>query len=115
MKDGKSGVHTLVVFESAWITNQENTNHIQSFLTATFSGQSNFENENARSNHDLLETMRMLDEFNRDYFFVFAHVEAENALWGGLSGGRIEEFGKNESFRQRCLGFQKVRTRDRTR
>jgi len=112
VKDGRSGVHTLVVFESAWITNKENTNHIQSFLTATFSGQSNFENENARSNHDLLETMRMLDEFNRDYFFVFAHVEAENGLWGGLSGGRIEEFGTNESFSQRCLGFQKVRTRD---
>ena len=112
VKDGKSGVHTLVVFESDWITNQENTNHIQSFLTATFAGQSNFENENARSNHDLLETMRMLDEFNRDYFFVFAHVEAENGLWGGLSGGRIQEFGRNESFRQRCLGFQKVRTRD---
>ncbi|MCA9469874.1 MAG: hypothetical protein KC643_31125, partial [Nitrospira sp.] len=66
---------------------------------------------NARSNHDLLETMRMLDEFNRDYFFVFAHVEAENGLWGGLSGGRIKEFGKNEPFRQRCVGFQKVRTR----
>ena len=112
VKDGKSGVHTLVVFERVWISNEENTNHIQSFLTTTFSGQSNFENENARSNHDLLETMRMLDEFNRDYFFVFAHVEAENGLWGGLSGGRIEEFGKNESFRQKCLGFQKVRTRD---
>lgn len=111
VKDGKSGVHTLVVFESDWITNQENTNHIQSFLTSTFSGQSNFENENARSNHDLLETMRMLDEFNRDYFFVFAHVEAENGLLGSLSGGRIQEIGKNESFRQRCLGFQKVRTR----
>ncbi len=113
VKDGKNGVHTLVVFERDWITNQENTNHISSFLAGTFSGQSNFENENARSNHDLLETMRRLDEFKRDYFFVFAHVEAENGLWGGLGGGRIQELGKNESFRQRCLGFQKVRKRDR--
>ena len=110
VKDGKSGVHTLIVFENEWI--EDNTNHIQSFLAATFAGQSNFENENARSNHDLLETIHKLDEFNRDYFFVFAHVEAENGLWGGLSGGRIQEFGKNDFFRQRCLGFQKVRKRD---
>ncbi len=110
VKDGKSGVHTLIVFENDWI--EDSTNHIQSFLAATFAGQSNFENENARSNNDLLETIHMLDEFNRDYFFIFAHVEAENGLWGGLSGGRIQEFGKNDFFRQRCLGFQKVRTRD---
>lgn len=109
VKDGKSGVHTLIVFENDWI--EDSTNHIQSFLAATFAGQSNFENENARSNNDLLETIHMLDEFNRDYFFIFAHVEAENGLWGGLSGGRIQEFGKNDFFRQRCLGFQKVRTR----
>ncbi|MYJ23149.1 MAG: histidinol-phosphatase [Nitrospira sp. SB0673_bin_12] len=111
VKDGRSGVHTLIVFENEWI--EDSTNHIQSFLTATFAGQSNFENENARSNHDLLETIHRLDEFNRDYFFVFAHVEAENGLWGGLSGGRIQELGGNESFRQRCLGFQKVRTQEK--
>ena len=113
VKDGSSGIHTLVVFENAWIDNRENKNHIQSFLNITFAGQSNYENKNARSNHDLLETMRELDKFNRDYFFVFAHVETVNGLWGGLSGGRIEELGKDESFRRRCLSFQKVRTRDK--
>ncbi len=113
IKDGSSGIHTLVVFGSEWIDNRENKNHIQSFLNVTFAGQSNYENENARSNQDLLETMRELDKFNRDYFFVFAHVETNNGLWGGLSGGRIEELGKDESFKRRCLGFQKVRTRDK--
>ena len=113
VKDGKSVIHTLVVFENEWIDNRENNNHIQSFLNITFAGQSNFENENAPSNQDLVETICDLDKFNRDYFFVFAHVESDNGLWGGLSGGRIESLGRNESFRRRCLGFQKVRTRDK--
>jgi len=112
VKDGSHGIHTLVVFSDDWISNKENTNHIQSFLGLTFAGQSNFENENGRSNHDLNDTMRELDKFGRDYFFIFAHVEAKNGLWGGLSGGRITELGESELFRQRCLGFQKITTND---
>lgn len=112
VKDGSHGLHVLVVFQETWIRNQENKNYIQSFLDVTFAGQSNFENENGRSNHDLIETIRELDKFERDYFIVYAHVEAQNGLWGGLSGGRIEELGRNDLFRKRSLGFQKVETRD---
>lgn len=112
IKDGSHGIHTLVVFHPSWIENKENENHIQSFLNLSFAGQSNFENENGRSNHDLVETIRELDKYGRDYFLVFAHVEADNGLWGGLSGGRIQELAACEPFRQRCLGFQKVRTND---
>src|SRR6185295_13493300 len=89
VKDGSHGIHTLVVFSNDWISNRENTNHIQSFLSLTFAGQANFENENGRSNHDLNDTIRELDKFERDYFLICAHVEANNGLWGGLSGGRI--------------------------
>ena len=46
----------------------------------------------------------------KDYFLVFAHVEADNGLWGGLSGGRIQELAKDEQFKNRTLGFQKVLT-----
>jgi chromosome segregation protein len=113
VKDGSSGIHTLVVFGSDWISNKENTNHIQTFLSLTFAGQANFENENGRSNHDLNETIRELDKFGRDYFLICAHVEANNGFWGGLSGGRIGELGKSESFRHRCLGFQKILTNDK--
>ncbi|MCH9007539.1 histidinol-phosphatase [candidate division KSB1 bacterium] len=112
VKDGSHGLHVLVVFQEEWICNQENKNYIQSFVDVTFAGQSNFENENGRSNHDLIETIRELDKFERDYFLVYAHVEAKNGLWGGLSGGRIEELGRNDLFRKRSLGFQKVETRD---
>jgi chromosome segregation protein len=103
----------LAVFSNEWISNAGNTNYVQSFLNVTFSGQANFENENGRSNHDLNETIREFDKFGKDYFLLCAHVEANNGLWGGLSGGRIEELGKSDLFRQRCLGFQKVTTHDK--
>ncbi len=113
VKDGSNGIHMLVVFSNDWISNKENTDHVKSFLNLTFAGQSNFEHENGRSNHDLNETIRELDKFRRDYFLICAHVEAPNGLWGGLSGGRISELGKSDLFRTRCLGFQKVRTNDK--
>ncbi len=112
IKDGQAGVHTLVVFADAWIDNKEQENYIQSFLNVTFAGQANFEHENARSNHDILETIRELNKFHKDYFLIFAHVHAPNGLWGGLSVGRIRELFENEDFRRRVVGFQKVRTHD---
>ena len=113
VKDGSNGIHMLVVFSNDWISNKENTDHVNTFLNVTFAGQANFENENGRSNHDLNETIRELDKFGRDYFLICAHVEANNGIWGGLSGGRIAELGKSDLFRHRCLGFQKVSTHDR--
>lgn len=112
VKDGKKGVHTLVVFSDEWFDNAAQTNHIQSFLGQTFAGQDNFENENSQSNDDLSETIRTLDEYQKDYFLVCAHVEAENGLWGGFGGAPIKRLGQSDQFRNRCLGFQKVRTHD---
>jgi len=112
VKDGARGIHTLIVFSEDWIANQEQTDLITAFLGVTFAGQANYDNSNARSNHDLLDTIRELDEFHRHYLLIFAHVEAENGLWGGLGGGRIEDLGGNKLFVARTAGFQKVRTRD---
>ncbi|MCE1782346.1 histidinol-phosphatase, partial [Enterobacter hormaechei] len=83
VKDGNAGVHTLVVFSDEWISNKEQKNYIQDFLNVTFAGKANFEQENARSNHDILKTIKILDGYHKDYFLVFAHVEAPNGLWGG--------------------------------
>jgi len=113
VKDGRNGIHTLVVFQEDWIDNKENLDHINSFLGLTFAGQNGYENSNARSNHDLIETIRELDKFGKDYFLIFAHVEDDSGLWGGLDGGRIIELGNNEVFRLRTAGFQKVRSRDK--
>ncbi|MDP2128990.1 MAG: histidinol-phosphatase [Pseudohongiella sp.] len=112
IKDGQAGVHTLVVFSEEWFNNKEQTNHIQSFLSLTFAGVANFEDENARSNHDIVDTVRELDKFHKDYFLIFAHVEAPNGLWGGLAPGRIKELFDNAAVRRRAVAFQKVRTRD---
>ena len=112
IKDGQAGIHTLVVFSDEWINNKENENYIHSFLNVTFAGQANFEQENARSNHDILETVRELDKFQKDYFLIFAHVEAPNGVWGGLAPGRVKELFENAGVRRRALAFQKVRTHD---
>ena len=112
VKDGSNGIHTLIVFSPAWIDNQDNRNYIQNFLDVTFAGEANYEHENGRSNHDLNDTVRELNKFNRDYFLVCAHVEDRSGLWKGMDGGRRGELAQFEPFRERCLGFQKVRTRD---
>lgn len=112
VKDGRNGIHTLVVFNEEWIDNRDNTDHINSFLGLTFAGQPNYESSNARSNHDLIETVRELDKFEREYMLIFAHVEMENGLWHGLDGGRMTELGRNDLFCSRTAAFQKVRTRD---
>lgn len=112
IKDGLAGVHTLVVFSDEWFNNKEQTNHIQTFLSLTFAGIANFEDENARSNHDIVETVRELDKFNKDYFLIFAHIEAPKGLWKELAPGRIKDLFYNATVRRRVLAFQKVRTRD---
>lgn len=114
VKDGSNGIHTLVIFSDEWIFNKEQKDYINDFLGVTFAGQSNYDNSNARSNHDLLETIRELDKFAKDYFLIFAHVEANNGLYGpgGLQGGRLQELRTNELFRERTAAFQKVRTQD---
>ncbi|ELY2857313.1 histidinol-phosphatase [Cronobacter dublinensis] len=112
VNDGQAGVHTLVVFADDWFINPQQTNHIQSFLTASFAGIDNFENENARSTENIKQTIQRLDQYERDYFIVFAHVEADNGLWGGLSPGRIGELFGDDLIRRRVMGFQKVMTRD---
>jgi chromosome segregation protein len=113
VKDGRNGIHTLVVFREDWVDNRENQDHINSFLGVTFAGQTGYENCNSRSNHDLIETLRELDKFGRDYLLIFAHVEDNSGLWDALDGGRLTELGRNELFCSRTVAFQKVRTRDK--
>jgi len=113
ISDGHAGIHTLIIFSDDWYNNKEQTNHIQSFLTTTFAGISNFENENARSNHNIKQTIEELDKYNKDYFVVFAHVEAPNGLWGGLKPVIVKELFERDEIRRRVLAFQKVSTYDK--
>lgn len=111
VNDGANGIHCLVIFDpKQWI--DDGCDYISHFLTSTFAGKHNYENENGRSNDDLLETIKKLNHFNRDYFIIMAHVEQNSGFFEAFDGGRIEEFAKEPLFRERVLAFQKVRTWD---
>jgi ABC-type cobalamin/Fe3+-siderophores transport system ATPase subunit len=111
VSDGANGIHTLVVFSERWI---DEHNYINPFLTSAFEGKTpaQYEQENGRTSWPLLETIKKLESYHRDFFLVFAHVEAPSGLWTELDGGRLTELGQSEFFRRRTLGFQKVRTHD---
>lgn len=111
VNDGANGIHTLIVFNpDEWIEN--GNNFIGQFITTTFAGKHNYENENGRSNDDLINTIKKLNDFKKDYFIILAHVEEKSGFFKEFNGGRITEFGNNPLFRDRVLAFQKVRTRD---
>ena len=112
VNDGANGIHLLVIFSGAWISNGDD--HINPFLTASFTGKTpnQYENENERSNDSLTETLKKLQIYHKDFFVIFAHVEQKSGLWKELQGGRLKELGVNPLFRQYTLGFQKVRTDD---
>lgn len=111
VNDGANGIHTLVIFSDEWI---DEHNYINPFLTSAFEGKTpaQYEQENGRTSWSLLETIKKLESYHRDFFLVFAHVEAASGLWAELDGGRFTELGQSEFFRRRTLGFQKIRTHD---
>jgi predicted ATPase len=111
INDGANGIHCLVIFNPIeWLENS--TDYINSFINQTFAGKHNYQNENGRSNDSLIETIKKLDAFEKDYFIIMAHIESGSGFYKELNGGRISELGKQPIFRKAVLGFQKVRTRD---
>lgn len=112
VNDGANGIHTLVIFNDEWLADGQD--YINQFLNVAFEGKtpSQYEQENGRSSLDLLTTLKKLEGYHKDFMVVFAHVEQSSGLWNELDGGRLQEIGHNKIFRRRCLGFQKVRTRD---
>ncbi len=110
--DGSNGIHTLVVFSDEWIS--KGADYVNPFLTAYFSGKApnEYERENGRGQHNILQTIKILEGYNKDFFLIFAHVEQSSGLWCELKCGRMSELGKNELFGKYVMGFQKVRTFD---
>ncbi|MCB1527786.1 MAG: hypothetical protein KDJ45_08805 [Hyphomicrobiaceae bacterium] len=113
VNDGANGVHTLVVFSDQWI--EDGKDYINQFLGNAFSGRApaEYENENGRSNDNIVETLKKLEAFHKDFFIIFAHVEANSGLWKEIDGGRLQELAKSPLVQKYCLGFQKVRTHDK--
>lgn len=113
VNDGANGVHTVIVFSDKWL--EGGHDHINQFLATAFKGRvpAQYEQENGRSNYDLVTTLKELDEFQRDFFVVFAHVEAASGLWNEIDGGRLQELSANPFVQKYGLAFQKVRTHDK--
>jgi len=112
VNDGKNGIHTLVVFSDQWL--EDGKDYINQFLHIAFEGKtpSEYEQENGRSSLGLIDTIKKLEGYHKDFLLIFAHVEDRSGLFHELDGGRIMELGKDEIFQRRALGFQKVRTHD---
>jgi chromosome segregation protein len=112
VNDGSNGIHALIIFDpEQWLENGNDL--INQFLTSTFSGKTNFENKNGRSNHSLIQTLDLLNNFKKNYFLIMAHIEQQSGFLEELDGGRIIEFAGNPLFRKTVLAFQKFRTRDK--
>ena len=112
--DGKNGVHTLIVFSDEWIKGKDD--YINQFLSVAFVGKtpSEYGTANGRCSLDIINTIKTLEGFQKDFFLVFAHVEQSSGLWNELGGGKLGELGKDELFQRYALGFQKVRTYDKS-
>lgn len=114
VNDGSNGIHTLIVFSEQWLEN--GNDYISPFITSMFPGkaESEYQNENGRSDKNILQVVEELEKTSRDYFLIFAHVEQNSGIWKEMNGGKLTDFSSTryETVRKRTLGFQKVRTRD---
>ncbi|HUW68615.1 MAG TPA: histidinol-phosphatase [bacterium] len=113
--DGTAGIHVNIVFSETWYSNGD---LISPFLSTMFLGKSEdqYQNENGRSDKNLIEIVDALDKVGKDYFLVFAHVEDAKGLWHEIKA-RLADWNdpRHRPLRDRTLGFQKVRTRDERR
>lgn len=66
--DANNGIHTLVVFSDDWLV--DGHDHINPFLSVAFEGKipAQYEQENGRSSLSLLETIKKLESYHRDFF-----------------------------------------------
>ncbi|MBY7141726.1 hypothetical protein KFZ56_01180 [Virgibacillus sp. NKC19-3] len=112
VKEGSNGIHCLIIFKPEdWINGKgENINQ---FLDEVFKNIENREHENTRCNEDLVGTVKCLDSYNKDYFILMAHIEQKSGFYEECKGGLIETLSRNEWFKEKVLGFQKGRTRDK--
>ena len=91
VKEGANGIHTLIVFNpDEWLEN--GNNHIQTFLTAAFATISNPENRNTKCCYDLKSTLEKLEEYGKDYFVIFAHVDQGSGLFNECGGGLLDGY-----------------------
>lgn len=108
VKEGANGLHVLIVFNpDEWLS--EGNDDINKFLDGVFAGIANRENANTRCRCDLPVTIDSLNNYGKDYFIVFAHVDQKNGLFEECNGGILASLAAETKLYSRVLGLQKVR------
>lgn len=111
LKEGASSIHMLIVFDpDEWL--RDGTDFVSRMIGSFFLDVKDPGNENTYTPDDLLTVIKKLDEQNKDYFMICAHVEQDKGFWKECGGTLITSLASNTLFRKRVLGFQKVRTRE---
>lgn len=115
---GASGIHVIVVFGDEWL--DDGGCYVKSLFSQLFANQnpSQIERENCTSPKSLIDLVNLLENQKKDYFLVFAHVEANKGLWNESNGTLLSDIGSKTDYkcvRERTLGFQKVRTENGTK
>ncbi len=111
VRQGANAVHTLLVFNPEhWLANGEN--HISKVIDSFFLGIDSAEDKNTSTNKDLMGCIQELNSMGKDYFIIFAHVEQKRGFLEECKGGLIKSLAQKGEFKERVLGFQKLRTRD---
>lgn len=111
VKEGANGIHCLIIFkEDEWL--QSGREYISQFLSEIFKGIPNYENNNTTCNQDLEGVLECLNTYKKDYFMIMAHVEQKSGFWKECNGGVIKSISQKKNFREKVLGFQKIRTYD---
>lgn len=109
VKEGLNGIHTLIVFEpETWLEN--GVDYINQFLTKTEPPNNNdFKFHNDCSNHNLLQTIDLLNKYEKPYFIVLAHVSSDNGFFNELGGKQIENLAKKDLFKENIIAFQAIK------
>lgn len=112
VKEGANGIHCLIIFkDNDWVSGKKE--YINNFLDEVFKGIENREHENTRCNHDLPQVIKSLNSYEKEYFILMAHIEQKSGFLKECDGGLITSLSSKGEFRERVLGFQKGRSRDK--
>ena len=85
VNDGLNGIHTLIVFSDQWLEN--GNDYISSFIATMFPGkvESEYQNENGRSDKNILQVVEELEKTGRDYYIIGSDCKSIDQIGNGQS------------------------------
>jgi len=113
VKEGKNGIHCLVIFkEEDWLILDKtpHNNKIQKFLDEIFK-EEQVKIRNQHCNYDLSEVIEKLNTYQANYFIILAHVYQEKGFFNECGIPIIKSYGEKKWFKDKVIGLQKVTTK----